>query len=320
MTAPNATPLSRQRARRLHGGAGGRQHPWRRRRARPHALGGDQAHPQPRAPPGVTLFERGRVRPARDRGGAPAVPEAKQAVARAGARGGDDRRPPRRDRRASLSLAASDTTGEFLLPAGSPSFRLAHPGLRAQVDIVNSTGVLPACASAGATSAWWRGWTHSTSSRRSACGATRSWSSSRPGTAGRAGGRVAARELVGDPYLTRETGSGTRAVAAARSPSAGVELDAALELRQRPERQARPRGRRASHCSRGWRSRPSSRRAASTRCRCATAACTASCAPCAAAARRAPRRARSGHGWPRWAKTSATSDGCLALSAGSYHS
>ena len=41
---------------------------------------------------------------------------------------------------------------------------------------------------------------------------------------------VAARELAGDAYLTREAGSGTRAVAAAALREAGVELTPALEL------------------------------------------------------------------------------------------
>jgi DNA-binding transcriptional LysR family regulator len=92
---------------------------------------------------GVTLFDRGRFGLRATDAARLLYPEAKQAVlalARAEATIAD-----RRDAAAAvLSVAASHTTGEFLLPGWLAEFRLAHPGLRAQVDIVNSTGVLAA--------------------------------------------------------------------------------------------------------------------------------------------------------------------------------
>src|SRR5579875_2995099 len=92
---------------------------------------------------GVSLFDRGRLGMRMTDAGRILYPEAKQALlalqrtltALDGYRAAADQR---------LALAASHTIGEFLLPGWLEGFRREQPGLRAQVEIVNSRGVLRA--------------------------------------------------------------------------------------------------------------------------------------------------------------------------------
>jgi DNA-binding transcriptional LysR family regulator len=175
----------------------------------------------------VTLFERGRFGLRATDDARLLYPEAKQAVlalARAEATIADRRAA------APLSLAASHTIGEFLLPGWLASFRLANPGMRAQVDIVNSTGVLARLREGEADIGFVEGLddldgldalTVHRDEIVVVVAAGHRWARR---TA------IAARELAGDAYLTREAGSGTRAVAAAALAAAGIELDPALEL------------------------------------------------------------------------------------------
>jgi DNA-binding transcriptional LysR family regulator len=177
----------------------------------------------------VTLFERGRFGLRATEQARLLYPEAKQAVLaleRAEATIAD-----RRAATASvLSLAASHTTGEFLLPGWLAEFRLAHPGLRAQVDIVNSTGVLARLREREVDIGLVEG-LDALDEFDAICvwrdeivvvvAAGHRWARRRS---------VAASELVDGAYVTREAGSGTRAVAAAALREAGVELTPALEL------------------------------------------------------------------------------------------
>jgi DNA-binding transcriptional LysR family regulator len=128
-----------------------------------------------------------------------------------------------------LALAASHTVGEFLLPDWLSGFRAVHPGIRAEVDIVNSTGVLKAVRANDAQIGFVEGLDalddFETLILRedeivAVVAAGHRWAKRRS---------LAAATLPSEPYFTREAGSGTRAVAAAALQSAGVELTPALE-------------------------------------------------------------------------------------------
>ena len=114
-----------------------------------------------------------------------------------------------------LALAASHTIGEFLLPGWLAAFRQSHPDVRAQIDIVNSPGVLSAIRDHTADIGFVEGvdllegldaiTVHRDELVAVAAGEHR-----------RARRRsVPARDLASEPYFAREPGSGTRAVAAA---------------------------------------------------------------------------------------------------------
>lgn len=177
----------------------------------------------------VTLFERGRFGLRATAMARLLYPDAKQAV-NALQRAEATMSQQRAAAATVLSLAASHTTGEFLLPGWLAEFRGLHPGLRAQVDIVNSTGVLAALRDGEPdigfvegldpldgfeTLTVWR------DEIVVVVAAGHRWSRRRS---------IAARELRGEPYLAREAGSGTRAVAAAALTAAGTELTPSLEL------------------------------------------------------------------------------------------
>jgi DNA-binding transcriptional LysR family regulator len=133
------------------------------------------------------------------------------------------------NRGSTLTLAASHTIGEFLPPGWLAAFRALEAGVRAKVEIVNSTGVIAAVWNRNAEIGFVEGLDspegldvvdlhrdrivvvvargHRWARRRS----------------------LAASDLAGEPYLTREAGSGTRAVATAGLASMGVELTPSLE-------------------------------------------------------------------------------------------
>jgi DNA-binding transcriptional LysR family regulator len=128
-----------------------------------------------------------------------------------------------------LALAASHTIGECLLPGWLAAFRHEHPGVRAQIDVVNSPGVLAAVRARRADIGFVEG--HDPVDDLEAVTVDHDeivavvarghrWSRRR---------RLVAADLVGEPYLTRERGSGTRAVATAALAAAGVELEPSLE-------------------------------------------------------------------------------------------
>ncbi|HWT91578.1 MAG TPA: LysR substrate-binding domain-containing protein, partial [Solirubrobacteraceae bacterium] len=130
----------------------------------------------------------------------------------------------------SLSLAASHTVGEFLLPGWLAGFRRERPDVAPQVDIANSPTVLAAVRSGAVHVGFVEGvddvddldalvvahdelvavvaaghrWAHRTT--------------------------LAARELAEEPYVAREPGSGTRAVATAALAAAGIALEPHLQM------------------------------------------------------------------------------------------
>jgi DNA-binding transcriptional LysR family regulator len=177
---------------------------------------------------GARLLDRGRhgVRPTEL--GRSAYLPARQAllaladVAAAVARSGG---PPSVD----LRLSASHTIGEFLLPGWLAEFRRGRPDVHAMLEIVGSRDVLSAIREGRSQVGFVEGLDALTgldalSVARDelavVVAADHPWARRR---------RVSARELASEAYLSREAGSGTRAVAAAALAAAGIELRPALE-------------------------------------------------------------------------------------------
>ncbi len=178
---------------------------------------------------GATLLERGRfgVRPTT--AGRVLYPEAKRVMS--ALRDAEEALDShRRDAGPSLSLAASHTVGEFLLPDWLARFRAEVPTVHAQVDIVNSAGVLAALRERRAQIGFVEG--HDPLGSLEALvvhrdeiavvvAAGHRWARRRS---------LRAAELRGQPYVAREAGSGTRMVATAALAEQGVELVPLLEL------------------------------------------------------------------------------------------
>lgn len=178
---------------------------------------------------GVPLLDRGRfgVRPTD--AGRTLYPEAKQALdalARAEALLTDRAQ----EQLEKLSLAASHTIGEFLLPTWLGSMRLVLGPLRAHIDVVNSQGVLRRVREGQAQVGFVEGLDSLTGLETldlledeivAVVSASHPWA--RRGT-------VSVADLAYEAYLTREAGSGTRSVAEAALARAGVELTPALEV------------------------------------------------------------------------------------------
>lgn len=178
---------------------------------------------------GATLLERGRfgVRPTA--AGRVLYPEAKRVLA--ALRDAEEALAShRRDGGPALALAASHTVGEFLLPDWLARFRGAQPTVHAQVDIVNSAGVLAALRERRAQIGFVEG--HDPLGTLDALvvhrdeiavvvAAEHRWARRRS---------LRAAELRGQPYVAREAGSGTRTVATAALAAQGVEIVPQLEL------------------------------------------------------------------------------------------
>ena len=137
-----------------------------------------------------------------------------------------------------LNLAASHTIGGFLLPAWLAAFQLGEPApQRPHVEIVNSHGVIALVREGQAEIGFIESLEpvdglEALTLRRDEIVAVvapgHPWA--RRGPPG-AVVNVSVDELAGEPYLTRELGSGTRAVAAAALERAGVPaLRPALEV------------------------------------------------------------------------------------------
>jgi DNA-binding transcriptional LysR family regulator len=174
------------------------------------------------------LFERGRFGLRPTEAARLLYPEARQALAalQLAEQSVIETHP---DKAVTLTLAASHTIGEFLLPGWLVAFRVLETSARAKVEVVNSTGVIAAVRNRQAEIGFVEGLDsldgldvvdlhrdhlvvvvargHRWASRRS----------------------IAATDLAGEPYLTREADSGTRAVATAGLASVGVELIPSLE-------------------------------------------------------------------------------------------
>lgn len=178
---------------------------------------------------GVALLERGRfgVRPTA--AGRVLYPEAKQALA-ALREAEEALAAHSRHAGESLSLAASHTIGEYLVPAWLASFRAQAPTVHPQVAIVNSTGVLAALRERRAEIGFVEGLdsldgldtiTVQRDEVVVVCSADHRWARRRS---------LRPAELTRERYVAREAGSGTRTVAAAALTAVGVEIAPELEL------------------------------------------------------------------------------------------
>lgn len=178
---------------------------------------------------GVELFERGRfgVRPTA--AGRLLYPEAKQALA-ALAHAQDVLAEHHDVIDMALALAASHTIGEFLLPGWLAAFRAAdHAEIRAQVAIVNSPGVLQAVRERDVQLGFVEGldsldgYETLTVYRDTivvVVAGGHPWAKRRS---------IRPRELAADSYITREAGSGTRAVVNDALSRTGIDLVPTLE-------------------------------------------------------------------------------------------
>lgn len=177
---------------------------------------------------GVKLLERGRFGARPTVPGRLLYPEAKQALA--ALHRAEMIVAEHRDLAAqALALAASHTIGEYLLPGWLAAFRADQPRLRAQVDIINSPGVLHAVREGDASIGFVEGvdsldgFEAITIHRDEivvVVAADHPWRRRRS---------ISAAHLRGEPYFTREAASGTRAVATAALARAGIEISPALE-------------------------------------------------------------------------------------------
>jgi DNA-binding transcriptional LysR family regulator len=129
-----------------------------------------------------------------------------------------------------LRIAASHTVGEILLPTWLTAFRATAPGLHPQVDVVNSPGAIAAVREDRADVGFVEGLDPLDGlEARVVAGdeivlviaAGHRWSQRRS---------VRPQELAGGRYVSRESGSGTRAVAAAYLAEAGVALEPVLSM------------------------------------------------------------------------------------------
>lgn len=178
---------------------------------------------------GVTLFERGRfgLRPTDT--ARLLYPEAREALA-ALARAEGVAVAERDHGVQSLTVAASHTVGECLLPGWLAAVRVRLPRVRARVDVVNSEQVLAGVREERFEIGFVEGLDpldglDTLVVRRdelvAVVGPDHRWVKR---------SSVRAKELEGEAFLAREAGSGTRAVADRALARAGVELVPALEF------------------------------------------------------------------------------------------
>jgi DNA-binding transcriptional LysR family regulator len=178
---------------------------------------------------GATLFERGRFGLRATPAAQLLYPDAKQAIA-ALERAAATMAQHVGTQAQLLTIAASHTTGEFLLPEWLGAFRITTPQTRAQVDVTNSTAVVAAVRDGAVDVGFVEGrdaldGLEALTVHRDeivvVVASQHRWARRRT---------VAARELRAESYITREAGSGTRAVAMEAVAAAGVELTPSLEL------------------------------------------------------------------------------------------
>ncbi|WP_445151241.1 LysR family transcriptional regulator [Baekduia sp. Peel2402] len=174
---------------------------------------------------GAVLFDRGRLGLTPTASAQRLYPPAKEALAALATA-----RESLVDGADGLLLAASHTIGEYLLPAWIAAFRSRDPTIRPRIDVVNSPTVLNAVRTRQAALGFVEG--HDSLDGLEAITVQRDeivavvarghrWDRRRT---------VAARELRNEPWLAREAGSGTRAVAATALAEAGVTLAPMLEV------------------------------------------------------------------------------------------
>ncbi|HEX4731053.1 MAG TPA: LysR family transcriptional regulator [Solirubrobacterales bacterium] len=176
---------------------------------------------------GVSLLVRGRhgVRPTDE--GMALYPEARRgldalALAEQAVAGRRAARP--------LRIAASHTVGEALLPTWLTAFRTELPGVHPQVDVVNSPAAIAAVREDRADVGFVEGLDPLEGLDTEVVARDQivlvvatghRWANRRA---------VNPRELAGGRWISRESGSGTRAVATAALAKVGVELSPDLSL------------------------------------------------------------------------------------------
>jgi DNA-binding transcriptional LysR family regulator len=130
-----------------------------------------------------------------------------------------------------LRIHASRTIGVILLPEWLASFRVAAPPCRVSATVTNSDQVVHAVRDGAAEIGFVEGRAASMQGLRDLVVAHDEIrvvvASNHPWARRRS---VAVGALTGEPFLAREAGSGTRAVATATLADAGVELEPALEV------------------------------------------------------------------------------------------
>lgn len=177
---------------------------------------------------GTVLLERGRygVRPTGP--GGTLYPEARRALETL-RRATELLRAERSARHETLRITASHTVGEYLLPDWLAAHRRAGAGFHATMRIVNSPAVLEAVREGEADLGFVEHGGEATGLETLVVGRDELVAvvSTKHRWAGRT--TIAVRELVGEPYITREPASGTRTVAEDALEKAGIRLDPALE-------------------------------------------------------------------------------------------
>jgi DNA-binding transcriptional LysR family regulator len=176
---------------------------------------------------GATLLERGRFGARPTQTGRLLYPEARaalDALARA-----ESVLLGERDRTPVLALAASHTIGEFLLPGWLSAFRAAGEDVRARVDVINSAAVLAAVRAGEAEIGFVEGLDRLDGLDALDLLRDEIVAVVAPGHPWARRRAVPLAALSREPFLTREAGSGTRAVAVSALAEAGVALQPSLE-------------------------------------------------------------------------------------------
>lgn len=129
-----------------------------------------------------------------------------------------------------LRLAASHTVGGFLLPRWLSAFRAQAPEVHPEVEVVNSPGVLALVRAGDADLGFVEGDDDLAGLQQLPVGGDELVVVVAPGHrwAWRSG--ISPRELTGEPFYTREPGSGTRAIAEARLAAVGTTLTPSLQV------------------------------------------------------------------------------------------
>jgi DNA-binding transcriptional LysR family regulator len=177
---------------------------------------------------GGRLFERGRfgVRPTQL--GRTVYPAAKRAL-EALDQVAEAVKLSRADGSLDLTLSASHTIGEFLLPDWLADFRRDRPDIHPQLEIVNSLGVIDAVRENRSEIGFVEGLqapdgvqtlTVARDEIVVVVAAAHPWAHRRS---------ITAQELITEAYLTREAASGTRAVATAALAAVGINLVPSLQ-------------------------------------------------------------------------------------------
>lgn len=178
---------------------------------------------------GVRLLDRGRygVRPTA--AGKLLYPEAKQALT--ALQHAQDALADHRERAANdVRMAASHTLGEFLVPGWLAVLRASHPRVHAHVDIANSTNVIRAVRNRDVDIGFVEGLDPEDGLETTTVSHDEIVAVVAPDHPWAQRSTLKARELLDQPYLTREPGSGTRAVAEAALAEVGVSLVPFLEV------------------------------------------------------------------------------------------